>query len=46
MVVSTASEKKEISVIKEVYGRATTRKHHYNFDEVFTNFTTQEEVRD
>ncbi len=31
-------------MIKEVYGRSTTKKHIFHFDEVFTNFSTQEEV--
>ena len=43
-VVSALSAEKKISVIKEVYGRGTSKKHVYHFDEVFTNFTTQEEV--
>jgi hypothetical protein len=32
--VSATSFNKEISVIKEVYGRATSKKHQYHFDEV------------
>jgi hypothetical protein len=43
-VVSALSEKKEVSVIKEIYGRSTSKKHVYQFDDVFTNFSTQEEV--
>lgn len=43
-VVSALSSQKEVSVIKEVYGRSTTKKHVFHFDDVFTNFTTQEEV--
>jgi len=45
-VVSALSQEREISVIKEVYGKGTKKKHVYHFDEVFTNFTTQEEVFD
>ena len=33
-VVSALSDAKEISVVKEVYGRATSKKHVYHFDEV------------
>jgi hypothetical protein len=43
-VVSTRSEFKEVSVVKEGYGRAISKKHVFTFDEVFTNFTSQEEV--
>ena len=43
-VVSALTEAKEINVIKEVYGKGTTERKKYNYDHVFTNFSTQEEV--
>ena len=43
-VVSALSDKKEVSVIRDMNGRGA--RSVFNFDDVFTDWTTQSEVRD